>query len=71
MAGIAEPVLKFTKNFIRTFAKERNDFKRDKGRRKRFNKTLEKGLKEFETISQGGDISEKTLSFFFPPTDFR
>ena len=37
---------------------------------KRFNKTLEKGMKEFETISQKGDISGKDAFVLFSTYGF-
>ena len=38
---------------------------------KRFNKTLEKGMKEFEKMAGEKKFPAETLSFFFPPTDSR
>ena len=71
LAGIAEPVFEIYREFYPELAENKemilNAINEEE---KRFNKTLEKGLKEFETISQKGDISGKDAFVLFPPTVF-
>ena len=71
LAGIAEPVFEIYKEFYpELLQKKEMILSAIREEEKRFNKTLEKGLKEFETISQGGDISGKDAFVLFSTYGF-
>ena len=71
LAGIAEPVFEIYKEFYPELAEKKGMIlSAISEEEKRFNKTLEKGMKEFETISQKGDISGKDAFVLFSTYGF-
>lgn len=71
LAGIAEPIFEMYKDFYPELAQKKvmilNIISEEE---KRFAKTLEKGLKEFEAISARGDVSGKDAFILFSTYGF-
>jgi len=71
LAGVAEPVFEIYKEFYPELLQKKEMILSElAAEESRFNKTLEKGLKQFESVSQGGSISGKDVFTLFSTYGF-
>src|SRR3989338_5104287 len=71
LAGVAEPIFEIYKEFYPELLQKKEMILSElAAEESRFNKTLEKGLKKFESVSQGGNINGKDAFTLFSTYGF-